>query len=216
MSEVAGEQAAILAYAESALNMPEPSNFDIANYIDDTLPPPPSPVETPSSAGFETKQNVAQRKLGIGVKKIDMNAQRYIVEEDNEGEDDVDVETVSECGGNVPVLEAGDLNSLLEQFEATELPDMSINLLDTTITSIDESHLDNLDLESLSLLPESLVTNEQTPANDVYTVKQINPEDFLQSDPIDLNKDVNNVETKPKLNVEAIKKEKGEFSFFGV
>ncbi|XP_019872715.2 uncharacterized protein LOC109600958 isoform X2 [Aethina tumida] len=208
MSEVAGEQAAILAYAESALNMPEPSNFDIANYIDDTLPPPPSPVETPSSAGFETKQNVAQRKLGIGVKKIDMKAQRYIVEEDNEGEDDVDVETVSECGGNVPVLEAGDLNSLLEQFEATELPDMSINLLDTSITSIDESHLDNLDLDSLSLLPESLVTNEQTPANDVYTVKQINPEDFLQSDPIDLNKDVNNVETKPKLNVEAIKKEK--------
>lgn len=34
------------------------------------------------------------------------------------------METVSE---NSPVLEAGDLNSLLEQFEATELPDTTIS-----------------------------------------------------------------------------------------
>lgn len=47
-----------------------------------------------------------------------MKAQKYVI--DDPEEDNVDVETVSENGSSTPVLQAGDLNSLLEQFEASE------------------------------------------------------------------------------------------------
>lgn len=46
-----------------------------------------------------------------------MEAQKYIIDDPEDVH--VDVETISE-NGSPPVLEAGDLNSLLEQFEATE------------------------------------------------------------------------------------------------
>lgn len=66
------------------------------------------------------KSEQPEPKLRLGGKRIDMEAQKYIVD-DSEGDsedDHVDVETISERG-DCPVLEAGDVNSLLEQFEAT-------------------------------------------------------------------------------------------------
>lgn len=81
------------------------SNFDITNYINEPF--------------------IEERKIKAGVKKIDMEAQRYIVDPDlkqelDDEDENVDVETVEECE-NSPVLQAGDLKSLLEQFEATEV-----------------------------------------------------------------------------------------------
>lgn len=95
------------------------------------------------------ENNTNIRTIKSAGKKIDMNAQCYIVtkkeldldnesdsidimepiikkesfsdeeRENNDTENDyVDVDTVSEQG--TPILQAGDLNSLLEQFEATE------------------------------------------------------------------------------------------------
>lgn len=65
------------------------------------------------------------KTIGPGGKKIDMKAGRYVIEEtkfsDSE-DDEVDVETISECGTS-PVLEARDLDSLLEQFEAETISD---------------------------------------------------------------------------------------------
>lgn len=74
-------------------------NFDITKYIH------PEPTKPP----------------GPGGKKIDMIAQKYVVakletNDKDEEEDHVDVETISEQPS--PVLEAGDVDSLLEQFEA--------------------------------------------------------------------------------------------------
>ncbi|KAJ8928328.1 hypothetical protein NQ314_019125, partial [Rhamnusium bicolor] len=96
------------------LNLPSSSTFDITTYLNEEEPKP--------------VQNVPVRKPKAGMKKIDLKAQRYIVEED---EDDVDVETISECG-NSPVLEAVDLNSLLEQFEATEMPEVPSNFIENS------------------------------------------------------------------------------------
>lgn len=68
---------------------------------------------------------VLHKSIGPGGKKIDMEAQRYVL--DDSEDDQIDVETVSNCTSPVlqrnedstsPVLEAGDVDSLLAQFEA--------------------------------------------------------------------------------------------------
>lgn len=92
----------------------EASNFDITSFINDPT--------------------IEERKIKAGVKKIDMQAQKYIVEEGEEDDDEdenVDIETVEDCE-NSPVLQAGDLKSLLEQFEATEMPEVRPVLLEET------------------------------------------------------------------------------------
>lgn len=74
---------------------------------EDVKPPPVPPIAT---------------AVGIGRKKIDREAQKYIVDDisnPSEDEDEVDIETVSE-EGSAPVLEAGSIEDLLIQFEATE------------------------------------------------------------------------------------------------
>lgn len=93
---------------DDLLNLSDTKNFDIAAYLKDDHPYQVS------------EQN--SRKFRAGVKKIDMKAQRYILDE----EDDIDVETVSDCDDSSPIMEAGDLTSLLEQFEASEIPDLTL------------------------------------------------------------------------------------------
>ncbi|XP_056638669.1 uncharacterized protein LOC130446414 isoform X4 [Diorhabda sublineata] len=101
------------------------SNFDIAEYLNDDEPEPTPPVSTKSSSTTNnasktnpSKPSSACRKFKAGVKKIDLQAQKYIIDEE---EDEVDVETLSECEENSPVLEAKDVDSLFEQFEATQI-----------------------------------------------------------------------------------------------
>ncbi|XP_057667479.1 uncharacterized protein LOC130900704 isoform X2 [Diorhabda carinulata] len=101
------------------------SNFDIAEYLNDDEPEPTPPVSTKSSSTTNnasktnpSKPSSACRKFKAGVKKIDLQAQKYIIDEE---EDEVDVETLSECEENSPVLEAKDVDSLFEQFEATQM-----------------------------------------------------------------------------------------------
>ncbi|XP_065173791.1 uncharacterized protein srl [Atheta coriaria] len=68
----------------------------------------------------------------FGGKRIDMARGRYMVDEEDSSSDDediaIDVETVDgEEEISHPVLQAGDLNSLLEQFEATETTNMELH-----------------------------------------------------------------------------------------
>lgn len=93
--------------------------FDITSYINDNIPEP-SIFESKNTDLFTQtppQSIVNEKKPRIAGKRIDMKAQRYLI--DDPEDDHVDVETVSE-NGNPPVLEAGDLDSLLEQFEASE------------------------------------------------------------------------------------------------
>lgn len=108
-------------YTETTLehddNEPPTTAFDITSYISD------------SSEIFDCKPDISilpnfsptalERKPKLGGKRIDMKAQKYVIDDQDQEDDHIDVETVSE-NGSLPVLEAGDLNSLLEQFEASE------------------------------------------------------------------------------------------------
>lgn len=94
--------------------------FDITSYINDTTPEPSTSDPEGDTAPPPPQPQplvIRDRKPRLGGKRIDMKAQRYVI--DDPEDDHVDVETVSE-NGNPPVLEAGDLDSLLEQFEASE------------------------------------------------------------------------------------------------
>lgn len=121
--------------------MKDTQNFDIRKFLKDD---PPSPEKY-------------SRKHRAGVKKIDMKAQKYIIDE----EDDVDVETVSECGDPAAIIQAGDLNSLLEQFEASEIPDPTVpeDFLETTSTilSTDITNIGKIDITQDNLLEESRI-----------------------------------------------------------
>lgn len=111
----------------------EMTNFDIAEYIFEenkqSIQSIPQ-IDCTNSVKNEVPepvvaQKITKRSVGAGRKKIDMKAQRYVVENRyikkslSDDECDVDIETVSE-EENEPVLEAGDLASLLEKFEAAE------------------------------------------------------------------------------------------------
>lgn len=79
----------------------------------------------------ETEPIAHVKSIGPGGKKIDMQAQKYVV--DDAEDDNVDVETISEHPS--PVLEACDVNSLLEQFEAETQYNISNALHDCKHTS---------------------------------------------------------------------------------
>ncbi|XP_076266261.1 PGC-1 family member spargel isoform X2 [Rhynchophorus ferrugineus] len=109
------------------------TNFDIAEYIFEENKQSKQSIEPEchdDKEGKKQERNTAPfiepRNIGAGRKKIDLKAQKYIVENDikkrsvvSDDECDVDIETVSEDERET-VLEAGDLTSLLEKFEATE------------------------------------------------------------------------------------------------
>lgn len=116
------------------------STFDITDYVfKDEQPQVKDTVQSkteeipikseslPTGSGGDTDVNPPpappiKRAVGIGRKKIDFKARKYIVEDTSnpsEDEDEVDIETVSE-EDSAPVLQAGNIADLLEQFEATE------------------------------------------------------------------------------------------------
>lgn len=134
------------------------SNFDITVYLKDDMPP--------SQAEKNSKKHRA------GVKKIDMKAQRYILDE----EDDVDVETVSECGEPSPILQAGDLDSLLEQFEASEIPDLTLpeDFLETTSPLLNKIPK----IEKIHIHQKNLLEESRTECKPVVKIKQENTENL--------------------------------------
>ncbi|EFA09817.1 hypothetical protein TcasGA2_TC011963 [Tribolium castaneum] len=92
----------------SCFNDKDVNNFDLAKYINESA--------------FTDSRKV--KSVG---KKIDKQAQKYIIEDKDDNfdtSDEVDVETVFE-GASLPVLEANDAFSLLEQFEASEKPPLA-------------------------------------------------------------------------------------------
>lgn len=106
------------------------------------------------------------KKLRAGIKKIDMKAQRYILDED----DEVDVETVSECGDPSPILEAGDLNSLLEQFEASEIPDLTLPEVFLETQALPTVELQNI--ESINKIRNNLLEHNHIECKPVVKIKQ--------------------------------------------
>lgn len=136
---------------DDLLNLKDPKYFDITKFLKDD---PPSPRYS--------------RKHRAGVKKIDMKAQKYIIDE----EDDVDVETVSECGEPAAIIQAGDLHSLLEQFEASEMPDPTVpdDFLETTssILSTDTSKTDKIDI-----IQDNVVEESRIECKPVVKIKQL-------------------------------------------
>ncbi|KAG5888045.1 hypothetical protein JTB14_032854 [Gonioctena quinquepunctata] len=156
------------------LNLPDTDNFDLTTYINesDLKPEPAIPIRKPKA----------------GVKKIDLKAQRYIVDDD---EDEVDVETVSECGENSPVLEAVDLNSLLEQFEATQVPDLPINYMEND-TNIFASPENNISLKPNDMAVQNSCCNglniKAQPK--LFKVKEESIFTSIKEEPIDTGMDV--------------------------
>lgn len=130
------------------------SNFDLTKYVtepQESEPKKPDPL------------------IRFGGKKLDLKAQCYVTELNNDEEenDHVDVETVSE-NGSPAVLEAGDVDSLLEQFEATEgLPiaekteeiEEKANVRNVETSQVEESIVtDNVKSKQiLEALPEELI-----------------------------------------------------------
>uniref|UniRef100_A0A6P7F0K3 Peroxisome proliferator-activated receptor gamma coactivator 1-alpha n=1 Tax=Diabrotica virgifera virgifera TaxID=50390 RepID=A0A6P7F0K3_DIAVI len=151
------------------------SNFDITEYLNDVDPIPQAPVSTnsanvsptSSSESCTSNTNASSRKFKAGMKKMDLQAQRYIIEEDD---DDVDVETISECEENTPVLEAKDLTTLLEQFEATQIPHFPDNFVSESIPShiFEEEEATPVNIKQVVKKEEALVVKQEA-IDDDYT-----------------------------------------------
>nr|XP_023024188.1 peroxisome proliferator-activated receptor gamma coactivator 1-alpha [Leptinotarsa decemlineata]XP_023024189.1 peroxisome proliferator-activated receptor gamma coactivator 1-alpha [Leptinotarsa decemlineata] len=140
-------------------NLPVDESFDLTSYIvQDESVPPANPTFSSS-----------EKKLKAPVKKIDLKAQRYIVDDD---EDEVDVETISENEENLAVhkeenptvLEACDLNSLLEQFEAT-VPHLPINII--------ENDFEPYELPNISIKPEEILMENNITDSGSITMPEI-------------------------------------------
>lgn len=181
---------------DGLLNLNDSKNFDITAYLKDD--PPHSPAEKFS------------RKHRAGVKKIDMKAQRYILDED----DDVDVETVSECGDPTPILEAGDLNSLLEQFEASEIPDLTLpeDFLETRspiLLKTDVPNIEQINRTQDNLLEESRIEckpvvkiKEEFMENPESVIQQENFYDVIASNMVKTEHDLSDMNVNSSLSVE--------------
>lgn len=103
-------------------------NFDLTSFTNDSETTK-SVTQPPSN---QQSHSHSEHKRPIGGKKVDLEAQQYIIDDPEDVH--VDVETISE-NGSPPVLEARDLDSLLEQFEATEVHQ---NSLRTRMSNIDD------------------------------------------------------------------------------
>lgn len=158
-------------------NIPASSTFDLTKYLTEEEPKPQVKSEQISTN---------ERKLRAGVKKIDLKAQKYIVENGNEDSSDTEEEELHFKIQNTPVLEACDLYSLLEQFEATELPDFPSDFME-----------ENVNLK----------------ANGEQTIKKENIDKTMivkQDSILDIVK-VEKLETDIKVDVEGIKSESDIF-----
>lgn len=111
-----GCHTSINQFGNCQTNFDNEDKFDLTEYIND----------------IDDRQRLQNNSKGLktGGKKIDINAQRYVLddEEDCDSEDDaVDVETLSDSDQTSPlVLQATDVNTLLEQFEANETTNSEI------------------------------------------------------------------------------------------
>lgn len=104
-------------------------DFDLTTYINDDDTEPIPPISTPSA-------NIKPKSEPIPIKNV-TPPKTDLVDTDD---DCIDVETVSPSGCR-PVLEAKDVTSLLEQFEANEAVNVSI-------------HDDNITNKNVKKLPE--------------------------------------------------------------
>ena len=139
------------------------SNFDLATYINE-------PEDT----------SPAKRKVKSAGKKIDKEAQRYIIDDKNDKldtSDEIDVETISE-GTSLPVLEANDAFSLLEQFEASEKPILSktsTNLTDSF--GFSSSLVNNIEMEVNQIPRNPIEIFEKVPQTpiDIFEDVKVEP-----------------------------------------
>ncbi|CAH1119187.1 unnamed protein product [Phaedon cochleariae] len=178
---------------QDILTLPNIKNFDIASYLTDPDQSKPAAIQT-----------VPIRKPKAGVKKIDLKAQRYIVDDE---QDEIDVETVSECGESSPVLEAGDLDSLLEQFEATQIPKLPEDFIenDPSVFEFDDRHqlpqedtlsVNNcIDEDTVYKKPDSIYVNKECNYETKVNVK-IEQEDFEIGESVLIQPDAVNVKTE--------------------
>lgn len=149
------------------------STFDLTKYLTEEEPKPQ----------INTEQiNINERKLRAGVKKIDLKAQKYIVGNESDAGSDSEEDLQSDIQ-STPVLEACDLYSLLEQFEATEMPDFPSDFMEDT--------------SSLKTKDEQTTIKKENVDKDVF-VKQ----DIVK---------VEKMETEVKVDVEEIKPESKAF-----
>lgn len=114
----------------TSFNSTDITNFDIAEYIfEENKQSKQSMHESKLITNKVKTSEMPKRAIKAAVKKIDLKAQKYIIDKKKSlsEDDEIDVETVSE-EEYAPVLEAGDLTDLLEQFEASEIKNNEQNL----------------------------------------------------------------------------------------
>lgn len=106
----------------------------------------------------DCQEEIKKPTIRAGVKKIDLKAQKYIVDEDED--ENVDIETVSD-NEEKAVLEAGDLKSLLEQFEATCKNDVDIKT-EQKSEQIEKSYKVDIKIkEEPAIIKEEKISHEQ-------------------------------------------------------
>ncbi|XP_044264031.1 uncharacterized protein LOC123010909 [Tribolium madens] len=138
-----------LATSELSSCFDDKHNFDLTKYINENV-------------------SVENRKVRSVGKKIDKQAQKYIIEDKNDNldtNDDVDVETVFE-GASLPVLEANDAFSLLEQFEASEKPRLPNTKCNENLSSdfgFSSSLVNNLEMDANQISSSSIEIFDKIP-----------------------------------------------------
>lgn len=155
-------------------------NFDLTKYINEPIP--------------------EKRKVKSTGKKIDKQAQKYIIEEEKDNldtSDEVDVETVFE-GASLPVLEANDAFSLLEQFEASEKP-----------TSANKQNL-NSDFGFSNNLVNNIDMDVKFPSSPIEIFDRIPkaPIDIFEDNGEKPNNEVETNNSEPEIKVEKKEPEK--------
>ncbi|XP_012268335.2 serine/arginine repetitive matrix protein 2 isoform X2 [Athalia rosae] len=128
------------------------------------------------------KDRTVKLKAPTDMKKIKLEKTEFTHSRETEMEDCIDVETVSE---QVPVLEARDVKSLLEQFEASEAvtPRTSITSYSQGITSSEVPSAHHS--KSVSGASKSLLTPNKKPAEAVDSTLHQNIMDSLPKEVID-------------------------------
>lgn len=219
-------------------------SFDITSYVngDDDLPLPnakkakkpeakpsikSSKVKTDNSRTYNRKYGGCYEKNMPGSDSEEEEAKnvKSKAEEDSEEEDEesIDVETVSE---QMPVLQARDVNSLWEQFEANEAanptlpqnvfedkPDIPEALNNSSNVSTEQPKSTSLDnCQTFGALPTPNTTMQQFPNEIKSKIKQVNPElkqptskpspkSITDSVPIELIKKMKASGTKKSISV---------------
>lgn len=183
----------------------ELTNFDIAEYVFEENKQTKKSIENTEPVIVKQEPNLDEEPVDIkpvdlpkrtikaGMKKIDLKAQKYIIDEDikksfSEDECDIDIETVSEEESS-PVLEAGNLTDLLEQFEATEVQN--------------KEHINNSDQQNVNLNVKVQVKTEKAPILETSNKSVIKIEPKIEIKPVKIKQE------KPDI-VKPIKIEPGK------